>query len=235
MSDVDHTDRPRQGASPHKSDNWRQRVPIRDGAGVTANKHTLRCCHVCSSSVTEKVAFRTGGSKTRFVCAGVGVVIDEDGEEVKVSCEERFMHWESAKWGRSVRRSAADEARWERAWWHLFGSCAICAVPVYGNANMAPAEWEYLQEGFDLLPYCSEQCRRALISQRAKAARAAKRSERPCDACGRLFMPTRADAKTCSNRCRQAAHRKHKRGAAVWLSDMMRADGELPYLKEEDK
>jgi hypothetical protein len=175
--------------------------------GVTANKKTLRCCHVCSSSVTEKIAFRTGGSKTRFVCAEAPP-IDEDGD-MKTACEERFMRWESRKWGRWIR-SATEEAQSERDWWHLHGSCAICGIPVYANANMAPAEWEYLREGFDLLPYCSEQCRRALISQRAKAARAAKRKERPCEACGRLFVPTRSDAKTCSNRCRQAAHRKRE-------------------------
>jgi hypothetical protein len=208
---------------------------------VTANKHTLRCCHVCSSSVTEKIAFRTGGSKTRFVCAEAATAIDEDGGamlprvprfideygDVVLSCVSRFMRWEADHTGGTIE----DQEKWERDWWRLLGSCAICAVPVYGNACAVPG-FIYLENSFVESPYCSEQCRRALISQRAKAARAAKRGERPCEACGRLFVPTRSDAKTCSNRCRQAAHRQHKRGA-VWLSNMMRADGEPSNLAQD--
>jgi predicted nucleic acid-binding Zn ribbon protein len=229
MSDLPHTDLPWQVLPP---DNGAKRQSMEDVTpkGVTANKKTLRSCHVCSSSVTEQIAFRTGGSATRFVCAADETVIDDDGDIVR-SCVSRFMRWEAAYSYGGV--SGDDKERWEREWWHLLGSCAICAVPVYANACTHNEGRYDIVDCFESLPYCSEQCRRALISQRAKAERAAKRGERPCEACGRLFIPTRADAKTCSNRCRQAAHRQRKRGAAVWLSDMMRADGELPYLKED--
>jgi hypothetical protein len=96
ISDLPHTDLPWQVLPP---DNGAKRQRMKDVTpnGVTANKKTLRCCHVCSSSVTEKIAFRTGGSKTRFVCAEAPA-IDEDGD-MKTACEERFMRWESRKWG----------------------------------------------------------------------------------------------------------------------------------------
>ena len=34
-----------------------------------------------------------------------------------------------------------------------------------------------------------------------------KRYDRACDACGQAFWTSRRDAKYCSGRCRQAAHR----------------------------
>jgi hypothetical protein len=103
---------------------------------VTPNKNTLRRCHVCSSSVTEKVAYRTSGSKTRFVCAEVSTTtIDEDGE-VEVSCLMRFMRREFCRqypWW--VERDDASIRRFHHSWWELMGSCAICAVPVYISSS----------------------------------------------------------------------------------------------------
>ena len=45
--------------------------------------------------------------------------------------------------------------------------------------------------------YCSEECRNW-------------RPEKVCEVCGSEFVATRADAKTCSPKCRQAAYRRRK-------------------------
>ena len=41
-----------------------------------------------------------------------------------------------------------------------------------------------------------------------KAARRVEPTETWCAACGEMFTPKRSDAKTCSDRCRQALRRK---------------------------
>jgi hypothetical protein len=51
---------------------------------------------------------------------------------------------------------------------------------------------------------CSNACRR----KRANALRKVEHETRPCAVCGEHFEPKRADAVTCSNRCRQKAHRQ---------------------------
>jgi hypothetical protein len=39
---------------------------------------------------------------------------------------------------------------------------------------------------------------------------------RKCRACKRPFIPKRADARTCSNRCRQTLHRRNRRFDALF-------------------
>jgi len=36
-----------------------------------------------------------------------------------------------------------------------------------------------------------------------------------CIACGQMFVPKRADAVTCSNRCRQSRHRARRKPSGV--------------------
>jgi hypothetical protein len=55
--------------------------------------------------------------------------------------------------------------------------------------------------------YCSLRCWKAARKDRPRPSRAKKRTERACDQCGRPFLPKRSDARTCSIRCRVAAHR----------------------------
>jgi hypothetical protein len=56
-----------------------------------------------------------------------------------------------------------------------------------------------------------------------RGRRAAKRhKQRFCQACGLGFVATRADARYCSARCRQRAHRSAAKKAA--------ADGETPRM-----
>jgi hypothetical protein len=46
----------------------------------------------------------------------------------------------------------------------------------------------------------------------AKAKRHANRSAMACASCGKIFIPARTDAKTCSNKCRQRMHRARRNG-----------------------
>lgn len=57
-------------------------------------------------------------------------------------------------------------------------------------------------------------CQRAVRNQRNKLRRRVKHEPMTCIECGREFLPKRADAQTCSNRCRQAQHRKRPRSVA---------------------
>jgi predicted nucleic acid-binding Zn ribbon protein len=50
---------------------------------------------------------------------------------------------------------------------------------------------------------CSPSCYRELRNQRRRV----QHTERPCAECGEPFTPARSDARTCSDRCRQRAHR----------------------------
>ena len=56
---------------------------------------------------------------------------------------------------------------------------------------------------------CCTSCKHAMKNQRNNLRRRVEHARMVCVECGRSFTPKRADAKTCSNRCRQAQHRKH--------------------------
>jgi hypothetical protein len=60
---------------------------------------------------------------------------------------------------------------------------------------------------------CCEDCRRLAKNKRNKLRRRIKHEPVTCIECGRSFIPKRADGVTCSNRCRQAQHRKHVKAA----------------------
>jgi predicted nucleic acid-binding Zn ribbon protein len=63
---------------------------------------------------------------------------------------------------------------------------------------------------------CSERCE----AERKKARRRVRQIPRPCIACGKDFIPTRSDAKTCSDRCRQRLHRGRSSPDAVTRSEL---------------
>jgi hypothetical protein len=52
-----------------------------------------------------------------------------------------------------------------------------------------------------------DDCERLRRNQRNAERRRVKHAPMACLVCGEAFVPKRADAVTCSNRCRQAAHR----------------------------
>jgi hypothetical protein len=57
-------------------------------------------------------------------------------------------------------------------------------------------------------PTCCEVCQRLDRLQRNADRRRVKHEPMTCVECGETFIPKRADAVTCSNKCRQAQHRK---------------------------
>jgi hypothetical protein len=61
---------------------------------------------------------------------------------------------------------------------------------------------------------CRADCQRALKNERNKLRRRVKHEPIACVQCGSSFIPRRADALTCSNKCRQALHRKQANSAA---------------------
>ena len=83
--------------------------------------------------------------------------------------------------------------RWHRA------RCLNCSRPIriYGHSLNART--------------CCADCQRAVRNRRNKVRRRVRHAPMICIACGRSFVPKRADAQTCSNRCRQFLHR-HERG-----------------------
>ena len=54
--------------------------------------------------------------------------------------------------------------------------------------------------------YCSDFCRDA--SRELVRQQSASRQRLSCEVCGEPFLPTRSDAKTCGNACRQKAYRQ---------------------------
>ena len=60
---------------------------------------------------------------------------------------------------------------------------------------------------------CCADCKRLAKNKRNKLRRHVTQEPKRCanPACGKIFVPTRADAVTCSGRCRQALHRERAR------------------------
>jgi hypothetical protein len=62
--------------------------------------------------------------------------------------------------------------------------------------------------------YCCDNCRTAHRLESNKLRRRVKPKPKTCLKCGESFTPTRADAVTCSNACRQALHRERTSASA---------------------
>jgi hypothetical protein len=58
---------------------------------------------------------------------------------------------------------------------------------------------------------CCAECGLLAEKRRNSERRRVRHEPMTCVVCGSTFMPTRADATTCSNKCRQAAHRARNR------------------------
>jgi hypothetical protein len=111
--------------------------------------------------------------------------------------------------------------------WRLYGRqrpnprlyCAAC-VPLPAAEQRAhqpePCEWcsnrvYYVVHGASRLPrrahaFCDQSCKWAFYQQQRSEQTGAGRAERVCPGCGRAFAPPRADAVTCSARCRRRVY-----------------------------
>jgi predicted nucleic acid-binding Zn ribbon protein len=88
------------------------------------------------------------------------------------------------------------------------GACVHCSIPVYSNPGYA----YYITKVEPKPVVCSSSCNKAARLKRRKDARSLARTARACLVCGQQFVPTRTDAKTCSNKCRQAVFRERRGG-----------------------
>ena len=106
-------------------------------------------------------------------------------------------------WGGSVKTLCADCA--SAPTWGKWGEPQTCAAGC-GVLVVSPWRWDsHAREYVPTFTACSTHCD-------ARAAAEAKRRsrERRCDDCGHTFDPTRADARYCSNACRQHAYRRRR-------------------------
>jgi hypothetical protein len=78
------------------------------------------------------------------------------------------------------------------------GPCATCGREI--------RHWETSR----LPSACCLVCKHLMINRRQNTRRKVHHESIACVECGQDFIPTRADAVTCSNRCRQAQHRKRR-------------------------
>jgi predicted nucleic acid-binding Zn ribbon protein len=89
-----------------------------------------------------------------------------------------------------------DCADWKRT------RCRHCGRPLRIANSNPPAS-----------PTCCETCQRLDRNTRNKLRRRVEHEPITCIVCEQEFIPKRSDAKTCSNKCRQALHReRHREG-----------------------
>lgn len=95
----------------------------------------------------------------------------------------------------------------------LTGHCAVCGRELYTTSGAA-TDLMYCPK-YNGKPYCSDTCRAGLrVIRRRKVA-----PERACGVCGSSFQAKRADAKFCSLKCRQRAHRSGQEYQPADLSE----------------
>jgi hypothetical protein len=80
--------------------------------------------------------------------------------------------------------------------------CAGCGRP------MRRWLWERTRRHSDGQRVCCDDCRRSMLNAQARIRRRVRPEPMHCAACGRSFVPTRNDAVTCGNTCRQKLHRQ---------------------------
>jgi hypothetical protein len=88
--------------------------------------------------------------------------------------------------------------------WELFNDpepCQGCGRPVHYR-------YEFISRR---LTFCCERCRQRAQQGAMRDARRAARAGRTCDQCGKVFEPTRTDARFCSVACKQKAYRDRHR------------------------
>jgi endogenous inhibitor of DNA gyrase (YacG/DUF329 family) len=77
-------------------------------------------------------------------------------------------------------------------------SCDGCGRPVHNEINGVDRKYTF----------CSESCQKVAKSKIARDSRSQARAHRDCESCGKLFEPSRDDARFCSVACKQRAYRR---------------------------
>jgi hypothetical protein len=107
-----------------------------------------------------------------------------------------------------LRRWRGCDAYHEQPQWHRT-RCLNCGRPLRIQLPFG----RYLENWRPSLNErcCCRDCQRAVRNKRNAERRRVEHQPMTCIECGRSFIPKRDDAVTCSNRCRQAQHRKRAR------------------------
>lgn len=71
-----------------------------------------------------------------------------------------------------------------------------------------PVHQKWTLRSFSKRTVCCSNCARRAQAAAAKSRRAKARGTRQCQDCGKIFKPTRTDARFCSVACKQRAYRK---------------------------
>jgi endogenous inhibitor of DNA gyrase (YacG/DUF329 family) len=78
--------------------------------------------------------------------------------------------------------------------------CAHCERPMVSSLDLSALR----------RTFCSDRCKEAYHDQLRKEKRA-EELKKVCEICGKTFIATRRDAKTCSAGCKQKAYRQRKK------------------------
>jgi hypothetical protein len=124
----------------------------------------------------------------------------------------------------SVTMVGRDVGRWRHEHWIRVPICLLCTLDAIRNNSRGcdvfyeTPRWHRDRclncgrliriHGHSLnARTCCADCQRAVRNKRNNLRRRVKHAQMTCIQCGELFIPKRADAQTCSNKCRQALHR----------------------------
>jgi predicted nucleic acid-binding Zn ribbon protein len=154
------------------------------------------CFEPLAAGATVTMERRRIGSGNRAYLLRVPVCVTCWLIDVQRRNEPELWH----RWSRHLREQAETD-RIERC------RCEHCARPmrVYRAKPWTPVP--------RTARCCCEECQRAMLNARSRERRRVQHEPTRCEVCGASFVPTRADARACSNRCRQAAFRS-RRGSA---------------------
>jgi hypothetical protein len=94
----------------------------------------------------------------------------------------------------------ADHPNYDLSWQRM--RCHGCGRPMRVDASVK----------FGTPRTCCDDCARATQYRQNNLRRRVKHERIVCVECGESFAPTRRDAQTCSNRCRQARHQRIRSG-----------------------
>lgn len=107
--------------------------------------------------------------------------------------------------------------KWKTPYWRSH-PCFGCGRKIYQWHD--PRDDTYQTQY--LVPACSPECQRKRRLTLANERRRKSKSQRRCSQCEREFVPKRKDARYCSTRCRQAAHRQRP-PAGFYLPPVLRS------------
>jgi hypothetical protein len=156
------------------------RLPANLDPSSVTDKGQRWRCNHCSKAVTSFAVFRTG-SYSKRLCS---------------TC---------AEWENKCN---------DGEWWRLMGPCAVCGHNVYASPSCwrpthpCPNGWLLDRYGGEII--CSLPCTKQFRLKLRRDERAAARGGKACEVCGNTIKVSRADATTCSNKCRQTAYRRRK-------------------------